>query len=245
MSNCLAITAFFPSITSKMIFAPRRADKSIESDCAPVTVMNAGVAALQLSKIGEGIVAIAKDTGNTTGALSENISGSLREISKSNSIFSDINKLTNNITKHVSINNAIGLATLGHALSQEDKESALIQDGCMYGGMLAFEGAHKMLFGSSNSKRVDGINTIEVKDGLYRKSGYLSNKADSFVAFCEKQEEALKDCGAIKKFIGKAMKYLPAGIKGLTFAGFSIGGSALCYELGGEIAEKVTGRKVA
>lgn len=241
MSNCTAITAFFPSIVSKSIFAPRRADKSIEAESTPVTILNAGVAALQLSKLGEGVVAIAKDKEPAVKAAASNV---MCNISKpSGSIFSDINKVTNKITKYISINDAIGVATLAHALSQDDKESALIQDGGMYGGMLLSEGAHKLLFGSSNSSYVGGVQNIDVKEGLYRKNKYLKSVADRFVAFCEKQEEALKDCGEVKRTIGKMVKYVPSGIKGFSFALTSIGGSAFFYWLFGRLAEKITGRQ--
>lgn len=242
MTACTAISAFFPSIVSKSIFAPRRADKSFESENMPAGILNAGVAAIQLSKLAEGVAGIAtENTAKQAKLATSSVQGLASE-----SIFSDINKVTNNITKHISINGLIGLATLANALSAEDKETALIQNAGMYGGMLAFEGAHKMLFGSSNSIHINGENKIEIKEGLLQKHSELyRNKAKSINMFLEKQEEALKDSGAVKKAVGKMLKYVPGAAKGLSFAGMSIGGSLLCYNLSGNVAEKITGRKKA
>jgi len=228
MTACTAISAFFPSIVSKSIFAPRRADKSIESDNAAAGILNAGIATMQLSKLGQGVAALSNggSFGNT-----------FKGLASTGSIFSDINKVTNQLTKHVSINGFIGLAALANALSAEDKEQALIENGSMYGGMLAFEGAHKYICGTTKTK--DG--KVEEIEGAYRKSEYLSNKVDNFKAFCGKQEEALKESGEVKKYIGKMMKYVPAGMKGLSFAAASIGGSLLLFN----VAKSLTGNNKA
>lgn len=239
MAACTVISAFVPSIVSKSIFAPRRADKSVEAESAPASVMNAGVAAVQLVKLGEGVVAVADDIKKTPAVNTAIVNGNASELAKTTSIFSDINKGVNTLTKHISINGMIGAATLANALSSEDKETALIQNGAMYGGMLAFEGAHKMLFGSSNAIRENGVNKIESKEGL------LSKKTAKYAALFEKQEEALKDCGAVKKFIGKMCKFVPPVAKGFSFAGFSVGGSALCYNLAGDVIDAYKSRNAA
>ena len=221
-----ALTAFLPSIVSKSIFAPRRADKSLESESAPASVLNAGIAVMQLSKLGDGVAAIRKENAGAKAVSSE-----VKGLASTGSIFSDISKATNSITKHISINGFIGLAALANAIADENPENALFQNGGMYAGMLAFEGAHKAIFGTVDIKG----DKIDKKEGLYRKNKYLSKKVDAVKAFCEKQEEALKDCGEVKRAIGKMMKYVPGAIKGLSFAGFSIGGSALCYNLSGKL----------
>ena len=69
-----ALTAFLPSIISKSIFAPRRADKSLESNNTPATLLNAGIAIMQLSKMGDGIAAI-RNEGN---AQAKTFSSSIR-----------------------------------------------------------------------------------------------------------------------------------------------------------------------
>ena len=240
-----AIAAFFPSVISKSIFAPRRADKSFEADVMPVSIMNAGIAALQIAKLGEGVSAIANE-GKT--AVTEGITRTehtLKELSKSrtNSIFEDAKKLGKACVKHINVNGCIGGVALIDALYDENPDAALIQNGAMFGSMLAGEGAHKLICGSSSSSRENGVNNIEVKEGLYRKSKTLSKAADSFVALCEKQEEAWKDCGEIKKFVGKVLKYVPSGAKGLSFAGASIGVSALGYWVGGKLAKEITGKE--
>lgn len=235
MSNCTAISAFAPSIFAKSIFAPRRADKSIEADSMPVSIMNASVAALQLAKAGEGIVGIAQDSKGTLASKIVDIDTALREIPK-DSVFKDLGKAANYGMKH--INGIIGLTTLANIACSDDKETALVVDGSTFGGMLAFEGAHKAIFGSSSSDRKNGQNQIKINEGLYRKSKYLSKKADSFKALCAKQAEALEDCGAVKRFIGKAIKYAPPGIKGLSFAGTSILGCVTCRNIAEDLVAK-------
>ena len=232
-----ALTAFLPSIVSKSIFAPRRADKSLESNNTPATLLNAGIAVMQLSKMGDGIAAI-RNEGN---AKSKSLALSSRGITSNTSIFSDISKATNNITKHVSINGLIGIAALANALSSDDKETALIQNAGMYGGMLAFEGAHKAICGTVNIKG----DTLEKKDGLYRNYECLRKPIDSFKSMCEKRAEALQDCGEVKKAVAKVIKCAPPIVKGLSFAGMSIGGSAIGYNLFGKVAEAVTDSQVA
>ena len=232
-----ALTAFLPSIVSKSIFAPRRADKSLESNCAPASILNAGIAAMQLSKLGDGVAAIRKEGKVNPNALSS----SAKEMAGGTRIFADISKATNQITKHVSINGFIGLAALANALADNDKETALIQNAGMYGGMLAFEGAHKAICGTVN---ING-DKIDEKEGLYRKYECLRKPVDSFKAMCEKRAEAMKDCGEVKRTVAKVVKCAPSVAKGLSFAAVSIGGSALGYNLFGKVAEAVTGREVA
>ncbi len=230
-----ALTAFLPSIISKSIFAPRRADKSLESNSAPASILNAGIAVMQLSKLGDGVAAIRKE--NKTKALT----ATAHELAGSTSIFSDISKVTNSITKHVSINGLIGVAALANALSADDKETALIQNAGMYGGMLAFEGAHKIICGTVD---ING-DKINEKEGLYREFECFRKPIDSFKSLCEKQAEAMKDSGEVKKVVAKVVKNAPLIIKGLSFAGVSIGGSALGYNFFGKVAEAVTGREAA
>ena len=232
-----ALTAFLPSIVSKSIFAPRRADKSLESNSAPASILNAGIAVMQLSKLGDGVAAIRNEGSAKTKALSS----SAREMTGSTSIFSDISKATNQITKHVSINGLIGVAALANALASDDKETALIQNAGMYGGMLAFEGAHKAICGTVD---ING-DKIKEKEGLYRKYECLRKPVDSFKAMCEKRADAMKDCGEVKQAVAKVVKCAPSVAKGLSFAAVSIGGSALGYNLFGKVAEAVTGREVA
>ena len=232
-----ALTAFLPSIVSKSIFAPRRADKSLESNNTPTTLLNAGIAVMQLSKMGDGIAAIRKESNAQAKALSL----SSRGITSNTSIFSDISKATNNITKHVSINGLIGIAALANALSSDDKETALIQNAGMYGGMLAFEGAHKAICGTVDVKG----DTIEKKDGLYKNYECLRKPIDSFKSMCEKRAETLQECGELKKAIAKVIKCMPPIAKGLSYAGMSIGGSALGYNMFTKVAETITGREAA
>ena len=238
-----AIAAFFPNVISKSIFAPRRADKSLEADAMPVSIMNAGIAAVQLAKMGEGISAIA----NEGKAVAEGVAkteGTLKELTKSSSVFEDLKKAGKACVNHTNVNGCIGVVALLNALYDDNPEYALIQNESMFGGMLAFEGAHKAIFGKSDSSRDNGVNKIKVDEGfLYKNSKSYRNAVNNIVEKCEKQAEAWKDCGKVKKFLGKALKYLPSGAKGLSFAGFSIGGSALCYWLGGKGAQKITGKE--
>lgn len=235
-----AITAFFPSVMSKAIFAPRRADKSIEADAAPVSAIYAGVAALQAAKICEGINAI-KNEGKAVVQGIENTERAIHGLSSS-SIFNDIKAVGKECVKRANINGLIGLGALVNALYDENPDNALIQNGSMFGGMLLGEGAHKLICGQSKSSRNNGVNTIDVKQGLYRDNETIRDAVDKFVVMCERQEQAWKDCGKVKKALGKAMKYVPSGLKGLSFAGVSIGSSALGYWLGGKAAKAVTGR---
>lgn len=235
-----ALTVFLPSVISKSIFAPRRADKSFESNNAAAGILNAGIAVMQLSKLGDGIAAIRKESSNTVKTISE----STKDIAKTESIFKDISKATNNITKHISINGFIGMAALANALTADDKESALIQNAGMYGGMLAFEGAHKAICGTVSIKG----DKVDQKEGLYRNSEYLKEKVDNFKELCTKKAEtmeAVKDCGEVKRALAKVVKCTPSIAKGLSFAAVSIGGSALGYNLFGKVAEIVTGREAA
>ena len=80
---------------------------------------------------------------------------------------------------------------------------------------------------------------------LYKNSEKYRNAVESITTFCEKQEEALKDCGEVKKVIGKMFKYVPGAAKGISFAGASICGSALFYWLSGKVADAVLGEEQA
>ena len=236
-----AIAAFFPSVMSKAIFAPRRADKSIDANAAPASAIYAGVAALQTAKICEGISAI-KNEGKAVAEGVAKTEQALQELAASTSIFDDVKKAGKACVKHANINGLIGLGALVNALYDDNPDAALIQNGTMFLGMLGGEGAHKLICGQSKSSRYDGINNIDMREGLYRKNETLKNAVDNFVGMCEKQEEAWKDCGEVKKVIGKALKYVPSGLKGLSFAGVSIGASGLGYWFGGKIAKEITGR---
>ncbi len=237
-----AIAAFFPSVIAKSIFAPRRADKSIEANAMPVSIMNAGIAAVQLAKMGEGISAIA----NEGKAVAEGVAKTehtLKEVSNLNSIFNDVKKFGKACVNHTNVNGCIGAVALLSALYDENPDAALIQNGSMFLSMLAGEGAHKLLFGKSDSTRKNGVNDIKVDEGwLYKNSEKYRNTVDNINAFCEKQSEALKDCGKVKKLLGKILKYVPSGAKGLSFAGASIGVSALGYLGGGKLAKAITGK---
>jgi len=239
---CLAISAFAPSIFAKSIFAPRRANKSAEADAAPVSIMNAGVAAVQIGKIGEGISAIANENKSSAASAIKKLNGA--NITAGNSIFNDAKKAVKFGLKYANVNGMIGGVALLNALYDDDKVSALIQNGTMFGGMLLSEGTHKLVFGSSDSSRENGVNNIKIDEGLlYKNSKKYRNAVDKATAFFEKQEEALKDCGEVKKAIGKMLKYVPSATKGFSFAGVSIGGSALFYWLGGKIAEAASKNK--
>ena len=231
-----AITAFLPSIVSKSIFAPRRADKSIEANSTPAAIINAGIATMQLAKLGDGVVAIAKENkGNT-----KNLTTTLNNLA-SDSIFSDISKATNKITKHVSINGFIGVAAFANAMAEEDKTKALIQNGGMFGGMLLAEGAHKMLCGTV---KMNG-DQINKKEGLYRDYEFVRKPVDKMKLFFEKQAEAINDTGIVKRTIAKGIKHAPTIVKGISFATVSIAGSGLGYYTFGKVAEAVTGRDAA
>ena len=241
MAACTAISAFAPSIFAKSIFAPRRANKSAEAEAAPVSIMNAGVAAVQIGKIGEGISAIAHDTKTTSAAAKVTSLGTVQQaITETDSIFNSAKKAVNFGLKHTNVNGMIGLIALLNALYDDDKTRALIQNGGMFGGMLLSEGAHKLVFGSSNSSRENGVNNIKINEGLlYKNSEKYRNTVDKIVSLCEKQEEVLKDCGEVKRVVGKMLKYAPSAAKGISFAGFSVGGSALFYWLFGKVADAV------
>ena len=165
------------------------------------------------------------------------VTKAVRGLAADGSIFSDISKATNQLTKHVSINGFIGLAALANVISadEKDRKKALFENAGMFGSMLAFEGAHKAICGTAKLND----NKIEETEGLYRQVDVISKKVDKFKDFCNKQEEALKDCGEVKRFVGKMMKYLPSGLRGISFAAFSIGGSALGYYTFGKVAEMV------
>lgn len=239
---CLAISAFAPSIFAKSIFAPRRANKSAEADAAPVSIMNAGVAAVQIGKIGEGISAIANENKSPAASAVKNLNSA--NITAGNSIFNDAKKAVKFGLKHANVNGMIGGVALLNALYDDDKPRAFIQNGGMFGGMLLSEGAHKLMFGSSDSSREDGVNKIKINEGLlYKNSKKYRNAINKATAFCEKQEEALKDCGEVKKAIGKMFKYVPSAAKGFSFAGFSIVGSGFFYWLSGKAADAMLGEK--
>ena len=244
--SCIAISAFAPSIFSKAIFAPRRGKKSAEADAAPVSIMNAGVAAVQVGKICEGINAIAQDGKSVTAPAAKSL-GSVQNLATTgNSIFNDAKKAVQFGLKHANVNGMIGGIALLNALYDDDKARALIQNGGMFGSMLLSEGSHKLLFGSSDSSRENGVNNIKINEGyLYKNSEKYRNAVNKISTLCEKQEEALRDCGEVKKVVGKMLKYAPAAAKGGSFALFSIGGSALGYWGCGKLADAILGEEKA
>jgi hypothetical protein len=238
MAACTAISAFAPSIFAKSIFAPRRANKSVQAEDAPVSIMNGCVATAQLAKMGEGIIGIAHDSKGSLAAKIVNIDNALKEVPTSTG------KLARFGMEH--INGMIGATAAIKALCADDKESAAIQEGTAVVGMLAGEKAHKAVFGSSTSKCIDGVNQIEVKEGFLCKEVPLYAKTvDKIVEKCNKEADILAECGGVKKTLGKAIKYAPSVVKGGTFALTSILCFAGAHSLGGELAEVVTGREVA
>jgi len=237
MAACTAITAFAPSIFAKSIFAPRRANKSVQAEDAPVSIMNGCVATAQLAKMGEGIIGIAHDSKGSLAAKIVNIDNALKEVP------TGTGRLARFGMEH--INGMIGATAAIKALCSDDKESAAIQEGTAVAGMLAGEKTHKLIFGSSSSKCVDGVNQIEVKEGLYREIPLFRKAADAAVEKCNKEAELLVECGGVKKALGKALKLAPSGVKGGSFALTSILCFAGAHSFGGELAEAVTGREVA
>ena len=242
--SATAIAAFFPSVISKAVFAPRRADKSLDANSAPAGAIYAGVAALQTAKICEGINAI-RNEGKAVAQGIVNTENTLHQLSSSNSIFSDLKNAGKACVKHANINGLIGLGALVNAVCDDNPESALIKNGTMFGSMLLGEGAHKLICGESKSTRENGVNKIDVKEGLYRKNDTVRNAVDNFVEFCDTRENAWKECGEVKRTLGKLMKYAPSGIKGLSFAGVSIGTSALGYWLGGKVAKEAFSNSIS
>ena len=192
--------------------------------------------------MGEGISAIANE-GKAVADGIKKTEHTLHELSKSGSVFDDIKKAGKACVKHTNVNGCIGGAALLSALYDDNPQYALIQNGSMFLSMLGGEGAHKLICGTSDSSRENGVNNIKVKEGLYRKSKTLSNKVDSIVEFCETREKVWANCGKIKQALGKVIKYAPAGLKGLTFAGASIGVSAAGYWGGGKLADATVGKK--
>ena len=246
MAACTAITAFAPSIFAKSIFAPRRANKSVEAEAAPISIMNAGVAAVQVGKICEGINAIAQEGKTVATPAAKGLTNVQNLTSSGNSIFSDVKKAVNFGLKHANVNGMIGGVALLNALYDDNKEKAFIQNGGMFLSMLCGEGAYKYLFGSSDSSRENGVNKIKVDEGyLYENSEKYRNFVDKFADLCEKQEAALKDCGEVKKFVGKMFKYAPPAAKGFGFAFVSVGTSALGYWGFGKLADKVLDQKAS
>lgn len=243
MSSCFAITAFLPSIVSKSIFAPRRANKSMDADNAPVSIMNACVATAQLAKAGEGIIEIAHSSKGDLATKVVDIDNALKEIPKTDSVFKGAGQVARFGMEH--INGLIGATAIIKALCSEDQESALIQEGAAVAGMLACEKAHKAVFGTTKTKYINGKNKVEIKEGLYKEIPLLKNSANKVKAYCKQKGELLEECNGIKKFIGKAVKLTPEIAKGGTFAAVSIGGYAISHLLGGELAENITGRQVA
>jgi hypothetical protein len=238
MSACTAISAFAPSIFAKSIFAPRRANKSAQAEDAPVSIMNGCVAAAQFAKIGEGIMGIAHDSKSSLSARVVDIDNALKEIPQKTG------KLARFGMEH--INGMIGATAAIKALCADDKESAAIQEGGAVAGMLAGEKAHKLLFGCSSSKCVDGVNQIEVKEGfLHKEVPIYAKTVDKFVEKCNKKSDILSECSGIKKALGKVIKYAPSAVKGGTFALTSILCFAGAHSVSGDLAEAITGRQTA
>ena len=238
MAACTVISAFAPSIFAKSIFAPRRANKSVQAEDTPVSIMNGCVATAQLAKMGEGIIGIAHESEGSLAAKIVNIDNALRDVS------STTGKLARFGMEH--INGMIGATAAIKAMCSDDKESAAIQEGTAVVGMLAGENAHKALFGSSKSKCIDGVNQIEVDEGILCKEVPLYNKTvNKFVEKCNNKAEILMECGGVKKALGKALKYAPSGVKGGSFALTSILCFAGAHSIGGDIAEGITGRQIA
>ena len=237
MSVGLAITTFLPTTTSSFIFSTRRMNKAANSDNLAVSLGNADVASGQIKNALDGISSLAKETKSGVVAGFKGAHEAIKGLSKESSFFEGAGKVIGFTADHV---NPVITAVSGvKVLCSDDKESALIEEGCALGGMFAFEGAAKNMLElpkfSKDKTTGEKISTPRV--AFYKSNPMLKTQS-------EKMEKAVKDYCATKKLFNKlSLKGAPGVVRGLTFVAASISGYNLGEKLGSNINESRLGNK--
>lgn len=255
----LGISAFVPSITSSGIFSCRKVDSAANAQNPFVGAMNMDIAGGQVLNAAKGVSNIAKCSQNSLSSSIVSAEESIRNLAKTDKVAGGISKVlnitANNINPLICLTSGIKVAT------SDNKEDALIEEGCAIGTMFAAERAAKSLIGIPKTENYDPKTMVEKADGIYKilkdqeeliaKKGQYRLTKDQVIInreglykklpFLEKQSEAIKDYCATKKVFNKSIKFLPGTIKGLGFVCASIGG----YKLGQALSNEILGKQSA
>ena len=251
------ISAFVPSITSSGIFSTRRANSAANSSNPFVGAMNMDIAGGQVLNAAKGVSNVAK---YSKGSISSGILSaeeSIKNLAKTDKIIGGASKVLNftadNINPLICLTSGLKVAT------SDNKDEALIEEGCALGAMFGSEALAKRVIGIPKSMKFDEKNMIEKADGIYKlvegkeeliaKNGEYKLSGKQLVVnrdglykeipFLEKQANAMKDYCATKKFFNKSIKFVPGTLKGLGFVCASIGG----YKLGLSAADMILGKE--
>lgn len=229
MANVSTIALCTPIIASNAIFSARRADRSVDSfEEQPLySIANANIALAQTLKGARAVksIAIAADNGSYSSAMAfENASDAIKALSKKNKIVNGAVKTLNFTAKN--INPVICFAGGLNVLSEEDKIEALADESGALATMFLAENATKKIidmpaFGEKNrivSKATTGGKSSPINQCL--------NLIDDY-------------CGNILINNKRPLKGISGVIKGLTFAGASIGG----YKLGDKLTDIALGKE--
>ena len=231
MSAGLAIATFLPSTTSSLIFSTRRANKAVNSDNIVVTIGNADVASGQVKNALDGMSALSKETKSGLLAGFKGAHEAIKDLSKEGSFFEGAGKVIGFTADHV---NPVITAVSGvKVLCSDDKESALIEEGCALGGMFAFEGAAKNILElpKIEKDKITGEKISKPRVAFYKSNAMLKTQS-------AKMEKAVQEYCSTKKLFNKiSLKGAPAVAKGLTFVTASISGWALGEKAGNKINE--------
>lgn len=255
----LAISALVPSITSSGIFSTRRANSAANASNPFVGAMNMDIAGGQVLNAAKGVSNIAKYSEGSISSGIVSAEESIRNLAKTDKIVGGVSKVLNftadNINPLICVTSGLKVAT------SDNKEEALVEEGCALGAMFGSEALAKSVIGIPKTmkfnektmtekadgiyKLVNGKEELIAKKGEYKLSGkqLVINRDGLFknIPWLKKQAEAIKDYSETKKVFNRSIKFLPGGLKGLGFVCASIGG----YKLGLSAADIILGKENA
>lgn len=220
-----------PLIASNAIFCARRANRSAESiDENPVySVANVDIALAQLIKGARAAKFLSIASAETSAVTAAKMEAWAEAVNK----ISNLNKFTKGVAKAVTftadhINPVICVVGGLNALTQEDKVDALARESLALTTMFAAEGAAKEVI---DMPKFSGKDKIVASAGVHNKNPKISQWFKKLDDYCQKPI-----------MNGKvSLRSVPGILKGLIFAGASIGG----YKAGVGIGNALLGEKPA
>lgn len=255
----LGISAFLPSITSSGVFSFRKVDSAANSTNPFVGAMNMDIAGGQVLNAAKGVSNVAKYSENALSSGIVSAEESIKNLAKTDKVVGGISKVLNftadNINPLICLTSGVKVAT------SDNKEEALVEEGCALGAMFGSETLAKRFIGIPKNMKFDSKTMTEKADGIYKivdgKEELIAKKGEYKLTdkqlvvnregwykestWLKKQADAIKDYCETKKVLNRSIKFLPGTLKGIGFVCASIGG----YKLGLSAADMILGKKSA
>lgn len=234
-SKIAAISAAFSAFIPWLIFAPRRLSRSFQENNPINSIMDLQICAAQSANAIQGASAASKYSNLNDINLNVSADENIRNLTnvtikaeKQASWFSKIAKFTRN-----NINKVIGLGQFIKVLFSKNKERDSIIEGGSFCGMIACENLANNLLGRPKTSFEHGKFIMTPREAKYKNISWLNKlftTSNKFVTNLMNKN----------KILSKYSKYVPGFVKGLIFAGASIGGFSGGRKISTYVADKVT-----